>query len=153
MYHKYAKCKPFDDVWSRLHVHGLNYSFLLTHGLKNEDELICDFKLWLENFNVQVIYVNDVSKESKKLNLSLRDIGLPCWIERVKHSYHRIPQLYKNSDKSFCNINCNSNIHSYYKYKNLDDITKPVDRVKAEHGFHCSLADVYEFHLFSTKRI
>ena len=148
VYHKYAACPPFADAWSRLHIHGLNVSYLLKHGLKDEKTLLLDFKRWLQQFQVMIMYANNPTRELTKLELSIVDIGLPIWTERVQHSYHQIPQMYKMSSKPFSHIICNERIHSEYVYKNLNDCTTYAQKVKAAHGFHCSLADVHELYLY-----
>ena len=106
VYHKYAACSPFDDAWSRFHIHGLNVSYLLKYGLKDEKTLIEDFKRWLDQFLVVTMYANDPNRELVKLNLRIIDIGLPKWTERVKRSYHQIPHNYKMSGKRSCHICC-----------------------------------------------
>ena len=77
VYHQYAACSPFVDVWSRLHIHGLNVSYLSTHGFKDEVTLIDDFKRWLRRFHVLALYGNDPTREISKLDLNIIDIGLP----------------------------------------------------------------------------
>ena len=148
VYHKYAACHPLTDSWSRLHVHGLNITYLLKYGLKDEKTLIADFKRWLDQFVVIVMYANNPSHEKEKLNLNMVDIGLPQWVERVQHEYHQIAQLYKMSSKPFCYITCNNHIHSDYVYQNITDCNTYLQKVKAAHGFHCSLADVHELYLY-----
>ena len=148
VYHKYAACSPFADAWSRLHIHGLNTDYLLKHGLKDEVTLIQDFKRWLQQFQVVTMYANNPSREFQKLNMTIVDIDLPPWAERVQHEYHQIPQMYKMSSKPFCHITCNDRIHSDLMYKHISDCTTYTQKVKAAHGFHCSLADVLELYLF-----
>ena len=148
VYHKYAACDPFADPWARLHIHGLSTSYLLKYGLKDEKTLIVDFKRWLKQFHVIIMYANNPAREQDKLRLPMLDIGLPQWIDRVHHSYHQIPQMYKMSSKPFCHITCNNHVHSEYVYRNFTDCTTYLQKVKADHGFHCSLADVHELYLF-----
>ena len=148
VYHKYAACPPFADAWSRLHIHGLSYSYLLKHGLKDEETLLLDFKCWLQQFQVMIMYANNPNREMSKLELPIVDIGLPVWTERFKHSYHQIPQMYKLSSKPFSHIVCNDHVHSEYVYQNMEDCVTHTERVKAAHGFHCSLADVHELYLY-----
>ena len=148
VYHKYAACPPFTDAWARLHIHGLNPSYLYKYGLKDEETLIDDFKRWLQQFAVITMYANNPQRELQKLNMSMVDIGLPQWTERVQHEYHHIPQMYKMSSKPFCHITCNEHVHSDYVYKSYSDCTTYLQKVKAAHGFHCSLADVHELYLF-----
>ena len=148
VYHKYATCSPFADAWCRLHLHGLNVSYLRKYGLKDEEALIQDFKRWLQQFHVVTMYANDPTRELTKLNLSIIDIGLPPWSERVQHSYHQIPQMYKMSSKPFYDITCNHHVHSDYVYRCMSDCRTYTQKVKAAHGFHCSLADVHELYLY-----
>ena len=152
VYHKYAACSPFEDAWARLHIHGLNPSYLLRYGLKDEETLIQDFKRWLQQFQVLMMYANNPSRELCKLGLSIIDIGLPPWSERVQHEYHQIPQMYKMTSKPFCHITCNNHVHSEYVSKCISDCTTYTQKVKAAHGFHCSLADVHELYLYYLDR-
>ena len=123
-------------------------SYLLKVGFKDEKTLIEDFKRWLDQFLVVIMYANDPNRELVKLNLRIVDIGLPKWTERIKHSYHQIPLNYKMSDKRFCHIRCNERIHSEYVYKYFSDCVTDTERAKAAHGFHCSLSDVHELLLY-----
>ena len=148
IYHKYAACSPFAAAWATLHIHGLNVSYLTKHGFKDEETLICDFKRWFRQFHVMSIYGNNPTRELGKLDLNIIDIGLPPWAERVQHSYHQIPQMYKWSSKPLCRISCNNHIHSDYVYRCYQDCQTYTQQVKAAHGFHCSLADVHELYLF-----
>ena len=117
VYHKYAACDPFADAWSRLHVHGLDTSYIGKCGMNDEQTLVNDFKRWLQQFDIDIIYANDARREIVKFNLHITDISLPPWIERVKHRYHEIPQTYKNFSKPFCNIVCDDKVHSYFCFK------------------------------------
>ena len=148
VYHKYAMCPPFADAWARLHLHGLNVSYLAKHGLKDEATLLCDFKRWLDQFEVVTMYANNPTRELEKLDLSIVDIGLPPWAERVHHSYHKTPQDHKWTSRPFCHITCNNHVHSDYVYRSYHDCRTYTQKVKAAHGFHCSLADVHELYLY-----
>ena len=63
VYHKHVECEPNHDTWSRRNFHGLNLSYLNRFGLRNECDLIIDFQMWLNSFDVQLIYANDPRKE------------------------------------------------------------------------------------------
>lgn len=141
-YHNYAWCPPNKDIWSRKNIHGLNPNFLYHNGFPNETILIQDFRKWLSLFNVDKIYVNGFSKhEQIKLDVSIIDIGLPEWSERIKHDYHNIPNSCKKLNHSEAH-NC------YVSSGNISKCNTPSQQAKISHGWHCSLMDVYELYLF-----
>ena len=151
VYHQYAACPPFEDEWARLHLHGLNPRFLMKHGFPDEASLVTDFKVWLQPFEVIGFFANDPQRELDKLNIKIHDIHLPKWVERYDCEYHHIPQLYKMSNKPFHGIVCNNEVHCDYVYQFIRRCRTPSAKVKALHGFHCSLADAHELCLYYMK--
>ena len=148
VYHKFAACEPFQDMWSRRYIHGLDFGRLYQHGFTNEQELLCDFKSWLSQFNVQDIYANNCVRERQLLNMNVKDVGLPNWVERVKHRYHNIPQFCKKYGQPIFNVICDEDNHRIFQRRDILPSMKLCDKLKYAHGYHCSLADVYELYLF-----
>ena len=151
VYHKYAKCPPYVDEWSRLHVHGLNPMYLMEHGFEDEAALTADFKQWIQHFNVTSMYANGPPHEFEHLNMTVYDMGLPKWVDRYYCDYHQIPQRYKLSGIPFHGILCDSHVHREYVHQFSRRCRTPTDKVKALHGYHCSLADAHELYLFYMK--
>ena len=151
VYHQHAVCPPYVDEWARLHLHGLNPMYLLKHGFKDEDLLISDFKQWLQQFDVLDVYANDPNRELTKLTMTVNDIYLPKWMDRYREDYHQIPQLYKTSGLPFYGITCDHHIHTEYVHQFSRRCRTPTAKVKALHGFHCSLADAHELCLYYIK--
>ena len=149
VFHNYAYCPWDQDGWSRKHIHGLNPDLLVDSAYANEHLLIDAFLTWLSKFNVFIIYANNPRSESIKLGLTICDIGLPDWAERVKHDYHTIPHFYKMNNEDYdLNISCHDIMHSCYETTPIYSHMTPNQIAKAKHGWHCSLADAFELYLF-----
>ena len=148
IYHNFGFCSSDTDVWARKHIHGLDPEILIDIAFPNESLLIKDFKTWLSQFHVINAYGNNTFRESCKLNLSITDIGLPLWSERVKHNYHKIPNQYKLYNEPFNFLACDSERHRLYVRPNVSLCRTLCQKAKALHGWHCSLADVFELYLF-----
>ena len=148
VYHKHAFCNPEEDAWCRINIHGLNPDFLKDYGFHNDDELIIDFKKWLQCFNVTCIYANNPSKERQLLpNHRLRDICIPIWEIRMKQPYHETALRFKQLNVPIGNVRCSNYVHSrfitrYYIVPSRKELGKIL------HGFHCALYDCYELYLF-----
>ena len=133
----------------RKHLHGLNPSYLINIGFENEQSLIEDFKQWLCGFSIQKLIGNNPRNEMQKLNLHIFDIGLPQWHIRVRYNYHKIPNVLKNYNLSFdSSTSCSSEYHSCYLQPHVNFSLTPNELARIEHGYHCSLADVYELYYF-----
>ena len=152
VYHQFAKCPEGADPWSRAHIHGLNPEYLSTHGFPDEAALISNFQDWYQQFSVIQSYGNNPIREMAKLKLTVEDIGLPKWMERYHCPYHQIPQLHKLSRLPIHGlIACDPKSHNCFKVESLEHCRTPTRKVKYLHGYHCSLADVYEVCLYYLK--
>ena len=148
VYHKHIDCDPNHDTWSRRNYHGLNLSYLHRFGLRNECDLIIDFQMWLNSFDVKLIYANDPRKERILLQRNyINDILLPVWRDRVNEPYHRVAVHFKELNVSILDTKCGGYIHNAYS---IDPFTKMTEsqKLKSLHGYHCSLYDSYELYLF-----
>ena len=58
---------------------------LIYLGFMNEGELLNDFLRWAQTFNHHTFVGPDSRFESRKLNISIYDLDLSEWSERVKH--------------------------------------------------------------------
>ena len=148
VYHKFAVCPPYVDEWARLHVHGLDPIYLLEHGFPNEALLIDDFEQWLAPYDVICMYANNPQHEDMKLKRRVLDIALPKWVDRFHLISHQIPLMYKLYSVPFQGIVCDHHIHREYRHEFIRRCRTPIKKVKALHGYHCSLADVHELCLF-----
>ena len=149
VYHGYAYCALEQDEWARTHVHGLDPFLLIDIGFPTECELINDFKRWIANYNVCHIYANGARTEARKLGLAVCDICLPPWAERVRHDYHRIPNFYKLHNECFeSRISCHESIHGYHVRSSVTQGMSDTQIAKVQHGWHCSLYEVYELYFF-----
>ena len=145
VYHAHAKpCSS--DSWSRSHIHGLNPQFLHRYGFHCEETLILDFKKWLRGKDVLAMYANDPYKESDILKLSIKDMNMPRWAERVYKPYHEIAVTYKNDFIPILDKRCCAEAHSsFVKYPMRK--RSETEIAKRDFGFHCSLYDTYEMYL------
>ena len=109
---------------------------------------LCDFKTWLSQFDVQDIFANNCVQERRLLNMNVKDVGLPNWAERVKHRYHNIPQFCKKYGQPIFHVVCDEDNHRCFQRRDIVPSMKLSDKLKYAHGYHCSLADVYEVYLF-----
>ena len=149
VYHNYAYCPTERDWWARRHIHGLNPTYLMHIGFESEPELIQDFRCWMRRFNILKIIGNDARIEAEKLDVRIFDIGLPEWSSRVNYNYHKIPNVFKNHNISFdCKARCHTEYHSYYLQPAISFSLPPNQLARIEHGYHCSLADVYELYYY-----
>ena len=145
VYHAHAKSYNHDS-WARLHIHGLNTTFLQQRGFPNEEALINDFKDWMRGKDVLAMYANDPAKESSALNMPIRDMGIPPWAERVYQPYHQIALTHKQEFIPILDKRCCAEAHaafSKYPMKRLSE----TEIAKRDYGYHCSLYDAYELYL------
>lgn len=66
IYYAHAYSDEPND-WSHRCVHGLNSSYLKTHGFLNEESIVKDFKKWLLGHNMLGMFANEPKKEYKLL--------------------------------------------------------------------------------------
>lgn len=148
VFHAYAKCDYYkDDIWCRNHLHGLNPDFLERHGVKSEAVLRQDLRHWLAKKNYFYIYVNAAQKESNFLFHDMIDIELPSWIDRVKLVSHKVAFRFKQLNAAVLRTVCPEEAHSSYK-SHCPQIRTQTQKLKAFHGYHCSLYDAYELYLY-----
>ena len=149
VYHNYAYCPNEQDWWARRHIHGLNPIYLMYIGFESEPALVEDFRCWLRRFNILKLIGNDAHIEAEKLNLTIFSIGLPEWSIHVKYNYHKIPNVFKNHNISFdSKARCHSEYHSHYLQQTINFKWSPNQLARVEHGYHCSLDDVYELYYY-----
>ena len=145
VYHAHA-VPDNPDTWSSHHIHGLNTSFLRSHGFPNETTLIRDFKEWLRSKDVLAVYANNPTKEMLALNIFIKDMDLPRWADRVCQPYHQMALTFKKELVPILDTRCCAQAHSaFIKYpmKRLNE----TEIAKRDYGFHCSLYDAYELYL------
>lgn len=154
VFHRYVQYPSLScdkDKFARLHVHGLNMSYLSLHGLKNEDELLCEFRTWLNNHPFTVIYANGSSKEEKFLNMPVVDVHLKSWKERCLLSSHQRACSMKMNATPICDVVCNAHTSFRgWKPKRAYSMS-PTDAAKILFYHHCSLYDSVECFLFYTQ--
>lgn len=145
VYHRHA-LSEVPDVWSRLHLHGLNRLFLKEYGLPNEAALVHDFKQWLSGKDVLAMYGNDPGREMKCLGMNIKDMEMPKWAERSRQPYHEIALAFKNNFVPILEKRCCAEAHaSFSKYPMMRH--NVTELAKFHFGFHCSLYDAYELYL------
>ena len=145
VYHKYAQSNEPDD-WARQHVHGLNPSFLQSHGFADEAALVSDFKKWLRGRDILVMYANAPHKEKTVLNLPVLDMGLPCWERRTSLLSHQTALAFKRNSMPILSTTCCADAHRNFKfYPSIRN--SPMELAKQDFGHHCSLYDVYALYL------
>ena len=137
----------FADAYARRHIHGLSHKFLAGHGFSSEVKLIDHFRQWLSNKNVVGIYANDPVKEIATFNMSIENLPLHPWAERIFQPYHQTAIVYKDSFIPILDKRCCSQAHSAYTRYRMKRLS-PTEIAKRDHGFHCSLYDAYELYLF-----
>ena len=138
-----------DDFYARRNIHGLNVEYLKEHGFKCEADLLSAFKVWLSYKDVSLSFANDPKKESKFLELSVIDIGLPPWLEREKCAEHKIAFNFKRHETSVGQKFCTHKIHSDYHPHCLPSNATDSLISRRKWGHHCSLYDAYEIYLFA----
>ena len=136
------------DTFARHHVHGLSTSFLSKHGLRDEDELLCEFNKWLLSHPCDIIYANAPSKEEGLLNMSIMDIRLKPWKERCLLPSHRSALSMKLNSIPISDTVCHA--HSSFRgwKPKKGDCISPTDSAKIAFSYHCSLYDSIECLLF-----
>lgn len=146
VYHAHARTID-GDFYARRHIHGLNVLYLNAHGFHSESQLIQDFKKWLRGKDILVMYANDPTKEKTVLNLTIKDMELPPWKQRVSMHAHQTAVAFKKNSVPILNKSCPKDAHSafvgYPVYRNT-----ATELAKRSHGFHCSLYDVFELYLY-----
>ena len=96
------------DRWARLHVHGLNRTYLAANGLRDETILLCEFNEWLHSHPYDRILANAPQKESAFLNLPVLDVCLPPWKQRAHLLSHRLSLSLKRRSIPINGIMCSS---------------------------------------------
>ena len=146
VFHGHAFAKQ-SDWWARLHVHGLNKTFLERNGEYDDIALLQNFKNWLSRKNVLSLYANNPRKESDALDIVIEDIELPPWAERIYQPYHQMALSYKCEFIPILNKRCCFEAHSVFKRYPIRKLNE-TEIAKRDHGFHCSLYDAYELYLY-----
>jgi len=147
IFHAFANCEE-DDSFSRLHVHGLNTTYLKKHGFANELALLQAFKDWLKNKPFIRIVANAPYKESKALCLNIYDANLSRWTDRQFEIPHIIALRYKELMLDINDRCCSKIAHSFYQCAPTSGSLETF-RAKERHSFHCALYDAYELYLHS----
>lgn len=150
IYHGHAHSKSPDD-WARRHVHGLNLSYLKTHGFPNEEALVLDFKKWLRGKDIIAKYANAPAKEMKLLNCPfILDIGYPEWSTRPNLMSHQTARDFKKVSlpigSSKHSVSCPHEAHAEFKFVPTPRMSH-TELAKKDYGFHCSLYDAYALYL------
>lgn len=143
---------PFEvDLWSRLHVHGLNPKYLRKEGYRNPNSLRRDFYAWLRQYSIANIYANNPSREERELRrLTFSNINVQSWKERNKDPAYITALEYKKKALPIGGKKSCADAHSSFKgWKVNRNTWNNADYVKAEHGHHCALYDA--FHIYLTK--
>lgn len=153
IYHAHAQPNAYDG-WSRRHIHGLNRSYLKTHGFSNQKALVSNFKEWLRHQNVIAMYANAPAKEARLLNnANILDLRLPNWSEREYLMSHRTARDFKMKALPITSVkgfkSCPSEVHSEFEkiHRPLPQHLSLTDLAKKRYGYHCSLYDVYALYL------
>ena len=144
-------CYPFSsdyDTFSRHHVHGLNRDYLCQQGLANEKELVTLFHAWLKTHPYSSIYAHGPQREEKLLSMSITDVSLKKWQERVTCLSHQLAVEMKKNHSPICNVTCN--VHDKFLGWLPKNVKSPslTDRAKMHFSHHCSLYDCIECCLF-----
>jgi hypothetical protein len=145
VYHSHAVSSQ-PDYFARFHIHGLDPTFLSKNGFPNEETLIRDFKRWLRSKDILAMYANDPQKESSILNISIKDMEIPPWQERIKQCYHQMTKIFKQSFIPILNKRCCPEAHAAFKYYPMKRLSE-TEIAKRDFAFYCSLYDEYELYL------
>lgn len=132
------------DAFVRRHVHGLDCEFLLQHGLRDEEELLTLFHTWLKHHPYDAIYAHAPAKEMDFLSLSVKDVMLKPWKDRIFTDSHKIALHMKLNCVSVNGILCRA--HSAFqgwKPKKSKCLSE-TDCAKIAFRHHCSLYDCME---------
>ena len=148
VYLNYAKCDPDADDFGRLHSHGLDLSFINMWGEKDETALIDSCKDFLNEFEVQAVYVTNVDRFVSKFDYVFKDIELPSFVQRRAVYFHLFAKYCKENNKRFHGISCNTKRHSYFKYKSMFCCKNKSDFETYEMGYQCALANVHEMLMY-----
>ena len=83
---------PFEvDKWSRLHIHGLNPTYLHGKAYRNPNSLRQDFYKWLGQYSITGVYANNPKREERELKLlSFSNIDVLPWEKRHKNSSYKL---------------------------------------------------------------
>lgn len=151
VFHQYVRY-PFycdKDVFSRLHVHGLNRHYLSTYGLHGENELVNHFFKWLKTHPYSSIYAHAPAREVNLLSpLSVTDVHLKPWAQRTKCLSHDIALRAKLCKYPICGITCSAHADFLaWQPKHVNTLTL-TDHAKLSFSHHCSLYDCIECCIF-----
>ena len=150
IYHGYAQPNCPDD-WARYHVHGLDVTFLKSHGFANEAALVENFKKWLRGRDIICMYANNPDKERKILDIqSICDISYPNWVDRLPLLSHQTALQFKRLSIPItginCFVSCPQTAHKAFKFFPTPRLT-PTALAKKDFGYHCALYDTYALYL------
>ena len=136
------------DIFSRMHIHGLNKNYLKEFGFPSEDSLLAVLQIWLSRKPYVAIFANDSRKKSQALGLKISDFKLAPWADRRHRASHQLALRYKELSIPILNRFCPSIAHSSF-------VSAPSSRnafssiAKARHGYHCALYDCQELYFES----
>lgn len=154
-FHQYAAClpKPDPDWYSRRYVHGLRKWMLKYYGVPTEDDLIHVFEEWLSAFPSEYNYIflsNDPTKVNGLLpTITVYDICLPPWKERVKLSSYEEAINAKREGLTICGKTCRTPMHSaYIPLHRSECFLSPTSTQYCEENYNCSLYNALEYYFY-----
>ena len=141
----------FHDVWesdtfSRANVHGLNPEVFEDRAFATEQKLVNHFLEWLLPKNYMKVFGHAPGRESKRFNIVIEDLKLPCWADRDGELFHIFANRCKMDEAIFCGRRCIRANHSSY-CRNMPARTAG-QLARERHGYHCALYDCFELYLF-----
>ena len=92
------------------------------------------------------MYAIDRNKEVNILNMSILDMKIPPWNERVYQAYHQMALTYKEEFIPILDKRCCSEAHSSFKRYPMKRLNE-TEIAKRDYGYQCSLYKVYELYL------
>ena len=160
-FHDYAAFSSTTDVdwFSRRNIHGLSFTFLKQYGHPSEKDLCAQFCRWIDSLPSECSYkffANNPTKERHLLPwLSIADLPLPPWKDRVRLSSHQEAVTAKQQSLSICGHQCSESAHSSFRRPQCLSLSHPSSSTalstklaKRSHGYHCALYDSLELYLF-----
>ena len=137
------------DWWARRYIHGLKTTYLRKNGVKNVEELVENFTVWLSTRPHDGIYAHAPRKEIDLLRMPVSHVALLPWKERRNDPSHELAVDMKLTKKDVCGVHCNAhNVNTRWRPKNAHSLTMS-DIAKINFSFHCSLYDAAEIFFFS----
>ena len=131
-------------------------TMLRRYGLPSQRELCEEFCRWIDSLPSDFNYIflaNDPRKECNLIPmLSIQDVGLPPWKDRVKLSSHQQTIKAKRYCVNICDKYCGAAMHSSYipfhRPVCSPSLLTSTQRAKLAYGYHCSLYDAFECYYF-----